>query len=45
VSFEEAFEAELVADLGDLGPGAASSGDARSNGERPRRSRSGPRRR
>jgi len=45
VSFEDAFEAELVADLGDLGPGAASSGDGRSNGERPRRSRSGPRRR
>src|SRR6202034_2379356 len=30
VSFEDAFEAELVADLGDLGPGAASSGDGRS---------------
>jgi polyribonucleotide nucleotidyltransferase len=26
VSFEEAFEAELVADLGDLGPGAADDG-------------------
>jgi polyribonucleotide nucleotidyltransferase len=45
VSFEDAFEAELVADLGDLGPGAASSAEGRSNGERPRRSRSGPRRR
>ncbi len=37
-SFEEAFEAELVAELGDLGPGSAPAGDGRT-GER-RRSRS-----
>jgi len=45
VSFEDAFEAELVADLGDLGPGPAGSTEGRANGDRPRRSRSGPRRR
>ncbi len=32
-SFEDAFEAELVADLGDLGPGAA-AGEQRDRGER-----------
>src|SRR5271166_4758029 len=37
VSFEEAFEAELVADLGDLGPGAPAGGDRRRNRNRPRR--------
>jgi polyribonucleotide nucleotidyltransferase len=30
-SFEDAFEAELVADLGDLGPGAADAGNDRGN--------------
>jgi hypothetical protein len=29
--FEDAFEAELVADLGDLGPGAADRGNDRGN--------------
>jgi polyribonucleotide nucleotidyltransferase len=49
VSFEDAFEAELVAELGDLGPGAPASGGA--SGGRPegdgdrRRSRPRPRRR
>jgi polyribonucleotide nucleotidyltransferase len=31
LSFEDAFEAELVADLGDLGPGAADRGTERGN--------------
>jgi polyribonucleotide nucleotidyltransferase len=47
VSFEDAFEAELVAELGDLGPGAAPSGEHRSDrgdGDR-RRSRPRSRRR
>jgi polyribonucleotide nucleotidyltransferase len=47
ISFEDAFEAELVADLGDLGPGApAGGGDGRGgdNGDR-RRTRSRSRRR
>ncbi len=35
-SFEDAFEAELVADLGDLGPGAAAGGDGRPGGDRDR---------
>jgi polyribonucleotide nucleotidyltransferase len=46
-SFEDAFEAELVADLGDLGPGAADGGNDRSGdrgdrpgGNRPSRGRS-----
>ena len=30
-SFEDAFEAELVADLGDLGPGAAEADSGRSD--------------
>jgi polyribonucleotide nucleotidyltransferase len=38
-SFEDAFEAELVADLGDLGPGAA-EGESRGGGNRPPRGRS-----
>jgi polyribonucleotide nucleotidyltransferase len=38
-SFEDAFEAELVADLGDLGPGAA-EGESRGSGNRPPRGRS-----
>ncbi|MGH8995462.1 MAG: polyribonucleotide nucleotidyltransferase, partial [Acidimicrobiales bacterium] len=42
-SFEDAFEAELVADLGDLGPGSAGGGPGRGDQDR-RRSR-GPRRR
>jgi polyribonucleotide nucleotidyltransferase len=33
ISFEDAFEAELVADLGDLGPGAA-AGEQRDRGDR-----------
>ena len=33
-SFEDAFEAELVADLGDLGPGAADAGNDRGGGDR-----------
>jgi len=45
-SFEEAFEAELVADLGDLGPGApAGGGEGRSEGDDRRRSRGRSRRR
>ena len=32
VSFEDAFEAELVADLGDLGPGAAAAGNGEGRG-------------
>ncbi len=43
-SFEDAFEAELVADLGDLGPGAAPD-SGRSNGDDRRRSRPRSRRR
>jgi polyribonucleotide nucleotidyltransferase len=46
-SFEDAFEAELVADLGDLGPGAAEGGNDRGGdrgdrpgGNRPSRGRS-----
>jgi polyribonucleotide nucleotidyltransferase len=45
-SFEDAFEAELVADLGDLGPGAAEGGSDRGDrgdrpgGNRPSRGRS-----
>jgi polyribonucleotide nucleotidyltransferase len=45
-SFEDAFEAELVADLGDLGPGAADGGSDRGDrgdrpgGNRPSRGRS-----
>ena len=38
-SFEDTFEAELVADLGDLGPGAA-EGESRGGGNRPPRGRS-----
>jgi polyribonucleotide nucleotidyltransferase len=38
-SFEDAFEAELVADLGDLGPGAV-EGESRGGGNRPPRGRS-----
>jgi polyribonucleotide nucleotidyltransferase len=47
VSFEDAFEAELMAELGDLGPGApAGGGESRGdNGGDRRRSRSRPRRR
>jgi polyribonucleotide nucleotidyltransferase len=44
VSFEDAFEAELVADLGDLGPGAP-AGEAGAEGGDRRRSRNRPRRR
>ena len=48
LSFEDAFEAELVADLGDLGPGAAEGeggrggdrGRDRGNDRRPSRGRS-----
>jgi len=36
VSFEDAFEAELVADLGDLGPGAAESDSGRGDRDRDR---------
>ena len=43
VSFEDAFEAELVADLGDLGPGAADEG-GRSDGGRSDGGRGGDRR-
>jgi polyribonucleotide nucleotidyltransferase len=39
-SFEDAFEAELVADLGDLGPGAVEGGESRGGGNRPPRGRS-----
>jgi polyribonucleotide nucleotidyltransferase len=42
VSFEDAFEAELVADLGDLGPGAA-EGDAPNRGGGNDRDRRGSR--
>ncbi len=35
LSFEDAFEAELVADLGDLGPGAADADSGR-GGDRDR---------
>jgi polyribonucleotide nucleotidyltransferase len=46
VSFEDSFEAELVADLGDLGPGAAPSrDDGRGGQDDRRRSRSRQRRR
>jgi len=47
VSFEEAFEAELVADLGDLGPGAPAGGDPGrgDGGDDRRRNRNRPRRR
>ncbi len=47
VSFEDAFEAELVADLGDLGPGAPAGGDPGRGGgdEDRRRNRNRPRRR
>jgi polyribonucleotide nucleotidyltransferase len=46
VSFEDSFEAELVAELGDLGPGApTSSGDGRNGNDDRRRPRSRPRRR
>jgi polyribonucleotide nucleotidyltransferase len=44
-SFEDAFEAELVADLGDLGPGSPSGGDGRPSGDRDRRRSRPPRRR
>ena len=39
-SFEDSFEAELVADLGDLGPGAAAADNGRPGGDDRRRSRS-----
>jgi polyribonucleotide nucleotidyltransferase len=46
VSFEDAFEAELVAELGDLGPGAVAGDDARpEGGDDRRRSRARSRRR
>jgi polyribonucleotide nucleotidyltransferase len=47
VSFEDAFEAELVADLGDLGPGASEPEGGRERGDRSndRRSRGRSRRR
>jgi polyribonucleotide nucleotidyltransferase len=46
VSFEDAFEAELVADLGDLGPGAVVGADeGRADGDDRRRSRPRSRRR
>ncbi len=48
VSFEDAFEAELVADLGDLGPGGAPAGgggEGRGDAEDRRRSRGRSRRR
>jgi polyribonucleotide nucleotidyltransferase len=44
-SFEDTFEAELVADLGDLGPGASGGGDGRPGGDRDRRRSRPPRRR
>jgi polyribonucleotide nucleotidyltransferase len=44
-SFEDAFEAELVADMGDLGPGAPAFDNGRSGGDDRRRSRSRARRR
>ena len=46
VSFEDAFEAELVAELGDLGPGAPSGGfESGNGGDDRRRSRGRSRRR
>ena len=45
VSFEDAFEAELVADLGDLGPGAVAADERRGDGGGDRRPRSRSRRR
>ena len=36
LSFEDAFEAELVADLGDLGPGAAEAEGGRGGNDRDR---------
>jgi polyribonucleotide nucleotidyltransferase len=44
-SFEDAFEAELVADLGDLGPGAAAGGEGRPGGDRDRQRSRRPQRR
>ena len=44
-SFEDAFEAELVAELGDLGPGSTGGGESRSGGDRDRRRSRPPRRR
>ena len=44
-SFEDAFEAELVAELGDLGPGSPSGGEGRPGGDRDRRRSRPPRRR
>ena len=44
-SFEDAFEAELVSELGDLGPGPAATGGGGDRGERRRPSRRRPRRR
>jgi polyribonucleotide nucleotidyltransferase len=44
LSFEDAFEAELVADLGDLGPGAAATDSGRGGNDR-RQSRGRSRRR
>jgi polyribonucleotide nucleotidyltransferase len=44
-SFEDAFEAELVADLGDLGPGAPSGGEGRPGGDRDRQRSRRPQRR
>jgi len=40
VSFEDAFEAELVADLGDLGPGAVATDNGEGRGDRRPRTRS-----
>ena len=45
LSFEDAFEAELVADLGDLGPGAAEADTNRGGGGSDRRSPRGRSRR
>jgi polyribonucleotide nucleotidyltransferase len=42
-SFEDAFEAELVAEIGDLGPGAAAGGEPRSDRGDSDRRRSRPR--
>ena len=44
-SFEDSFEAELVAELGDLGPGSAGGGDGRPGGGDRDRRRSRPQRR
>jgi polyribonucleotide nucleotidyltransferase len=44
-AFEDAFEAELVADLGDLGPGSAGGGDGRPGGDRDRQRSRRPQRR